>query len=174
MLNFFAKLCFTLTAVAPALGAAAIVAYAAHGSVAWAAAFGTVAVLCLLLLWLFLCIVKRQIPEASLQATSIEFADQRVLEFLLAYMLPVFSATSLDSMYGSLLLTVYSLVIVGIAIMKGNVFQFNPIMAMLGYHFYCVTSASNIQYLVVSRKTYHRAARTIRYKALSDYMFLEV
>jgi hypothetical protein len=109
MLSSFAKWSFTLTAIAPALGAAAIISASSHGAWGWCAAFATSAILAVLISCLLLHFVRSYIEQSTLEIDGIEQADQKSLEFLLAYLLPVFSATSLDKLAGSLSLTIYSL-----------------------------------------------------------------
>jgi MFS family permease len=85
-----AKWCLTLTAVSPALGAAAIVAVVSHGSWVWGIAFGIAALLSALISYLVILFVGRWVQKEALNITDAEQADQKVLEFLLAYLLPVF------------------------------------------------------------------------------------
>src|SRR4051812_8864176 len=98
--------------MAPALGAAAIVAVSSHGAWTWGIAFGVVAILSILISCLLLRFVQNNSPRETLHCKEIEHADQQVLEFLLAYVLPLFSATCLESKPGAIVLTIYSLAVV--------------------------------------------------------------
>jgi len=173
-MNAIARLCFTLTAVAPALGAAAIVAFTQHDSALWGWCLVAAAVAASIASWGFVKVVQARQPRHILKVTEIEQADDRVLEFLLAYLLPVFSGTSLSDMTGSAWLTGYSLAFVAIVVAAGNVFQFNPILAICGYHFYVVKSDAGMSYLLISKSPFHRADREITYADVTEYIRLEV
>lgn len=172
--NYIARLCFTLTAIAPSLGAAAIVSVAVHKSWGWGAGFAISGLGAVLLSFLILAFIRKYVQREALEIIEIEQADQRVLEFLLAYMLPVFSGVSIQTMTGSLALTIYSLLIVALTVVHGNMFQFNPVLALFGYHFYVVRSSNRINYLVISKSNFHKADRTITCKRISEYIRLDV
>lgn len=108
-----------------------------------------------------------------MHVNDVEPADQRVLEFLIAYLLPVFSSANLPNLAGSIILSSYSLLIVLLIVANGNMFQFNPVLSMMGYHFYIVTSDRGIEYLLISKRALHKGDRDISYKRLSEYVFLD-
>lgn len=174
MLSNFARWCFALTALAPALGAAAIIAVSSHGSWAWGAGFATAGLLTIALSYLLLEFVHKYAQVSTLRIVEVEQADKHVLEFLVAYLLPVFSATTLTSMTGSIVLTIYSLVIVAATVVHCNIFQFNPVLVLFGYHFFTVKSVDGIGYLVISKTNFHKAERTIACKVIGEYIRLEV
>jgi MFS family permease len=171
--SYFAKLCITFTAMAPALGAAAIISVSAHDSWEWGIAFGVAAVLSVFITVLVLGFVQKYSPKETLHCTEINHADQKVLEFLLAYVLPLFSATSLDSKTGATVLTIYSLIVVILTVVHGNIFLFNPVLALLGYHFYEAKDRHGIKYVLITKKAYHKAERDVVCKKLGEYLRLE-
>lgn len=174
MLSCFAKWCFTATAVAPALGAASIIALSSYKSWPICIGFAVAALLSVVITFLLMAFVKKQVQQSHLVVDSVDQADQKVLEFLLAYLLPVFSATSLTSVTGSLALTIYSLVIVFLTVAHGNILQFNPVLAMFGYHFYEVRSEKGIAYLLITRRKIHKAKHALVCKHITDFIVLDV
>jgi hypothetical protein len=63
---------------------------------------------------------------------------------------------------------------VAFTVVTGNIFQFNPVLMLFGYHFYVAKSADGISYLVISRQKYHKATRQLTCKAIGDYIRLDV
>ena len=122
---------------------------------------------------LVLLFVRQRVQREPLNVTEIRAADEKTLEFLLAYLLPTFSGVSLAKLESSVALTLYSLVIVLLVVGHGKIFQFNPVLALFGYHFY-VVKANDVDYLLVSRKSYHRAQANLTVKKIADYMYLDV
>jgi len=173
MLSWFAKFCFTVTAVAPACGAAAIAATFQHKNYGWGAAWVAVGLLSLAVSWMIVTFAKRWVEIQTLDVVEIEQADQRVLEFLIAYSLPLLSSVSLSDFAGSIALTLYSLLIVSLIIATGNMFQFNPVLLVMGYHFYAIKSKSGIPYLLITKKNIHKANRMIHFKKMTEYVLLE-
>src|SRR4051812_48181400 len=100
-----------MTAVSPAFGAAAIMAYLVHNSPIWGFSFLIIGVLCALISYLVIQFIGQYVPNEPLKIIDLEMPDQKVLEFLIAYLLPVFPSANLTNMLGSLVLTAYSLLI---------------------------------------------------------------
>ncbi|MGC1274025.1 MAG: hypothetical protein WBC44_09985 [Planctomycetaceae bacterium] len=173
-MNKIARACFTLTAIAPAFGAAAIVAFTQHNAPLWGYCLIIAGLGSAIASWGLVAVVRARMPRRIFKVTEIDQVDDRVLEFLLAYLLPVFSGTSLTDMTGSVLLTAYSLVFVAAVIAASNVFQFNPVLALCGYHFYVVKSDAGMSYLLISKSDFHKAEREITYADVTGYIRLEV
>jgi hypothetical protein len=159
--------------MAPSIGAAAIVSVASFNSWGWGIGFAAAAILSIVLTFFLLKFVQDYVAIETLHCKEIEHADQQVLEFLLAYVLPLFSATSMNSKGGAVVLTLYSLAVVVLTVVHGNIFLFNPVLALLGYHFYEAKDEQGIKYLLITKKAYHKAERDVRCKRLGEYLRLE-
>lgn len=173
MLSWFAKWCFTFTAISPAFGSAAITAIFVHDNWPWGITWAVIGFVTVAIAVLLIRFVRKYVQTSSMHVTDVKPADQRVLEFLIAYLLPIFSSASLSGMAGSIILTTYSLLIISLIVANGNMFQFNPVLSMMGYHFYIVTSNKGIDYLLISKRAFHKGDRYIFYKQLSEYVFLD-
>lgn len=173
MLSWFAKWCLAFTAISPAFGSAAITAIFVHDNWQWGIAWTVTGLVTVAIAGLLIRFAKNHVQTSSMHVNDVEPADQRVLEFLIAYLLPVFSSANLPNLAGSIILSSYSLLIVLLIVANGNMFQFNPVLSMMGYHFYIVTSDRGIEYLLISKRALHKGDRDISYKRLSEYVFLD-
>lgn len=173
MPNLLAKYLLAVTAVSPAFGAAAILAVAKYESWAWAASFASAGILSAAITLLVIGHIGRTVAREPLAVKEIELADQKVLEFLLAYLLPIYGSNNLTSPAGSMILVLYSLLVVSVVAVQGNVFQFNPVLTLAGYHFYVAATADKTKYLVISRRAFHAGERTLLVRPISSYIYLE-
>ena len=173
MPNFIAKYLLAITAVSPAFGAASILAFTNYHSWGWG--FGLIlaglssAFISLAVIWF----IKRRVASEPLAINEIELADQKVLEFMLAYLLPIYSSNNLTNPAGSFALVLYSLAVVSVVVVQGNIFQFNPVLSLAGYHFYIATKTDKVKYLVIAKSDFHKGERTLKVKKVSEFIFLE-
>jgi hypothetical protein len=61
-----------------------------------------------------------------------------------------------------------------LVIVHGNIFQFNPVLAFFGYHFYVVKSGEKISYLLITKNIFHTSERTLTVKKISEYIYLDI
>jgi hypothetical protein len=131
VLSWFAKWCLAFTAISPAFGSAAITAIFVHDNWQWGIAWTVTGLVTVAIAGLLIRFAKNHVQTSSMHVNDVEPADQRVLEFLIAYLLPVFSSANLPNLAGSIILSSYSLLIVLLIVANGNMFQFNPVLSMM-------------------------------------------
>lgn len=169
MFNTLAKWLLTSTAIAPVALTYAWVAYQAGK---WKLALGLV-VLCVVLvvvaLWL-LRVARTQIERVDFKAETVEAADNENVAFLLLYMLPLFTA-SIDNLTWQV--WVPAVLIFAVITATGYSYHFNPLLGMMGWHFYKVTTPEGITYVLITKKQLRNAAEQLQVGQLTEYILLD-
>ena len=170
MLNWLAKLLLTSTAIAPVLITYAWVAYQANET--WQAAFLLGA--CLLLI--FICILmlrysKKHLERVKFSATTVEAADRENMGFLLLYLLPLFTAqfTALNWQ-----VWVPAIITFAEVVATGYSYHFNPLLGLMGWHFYKVSTKEGVTYVLVTKRQLRNATETIEVGQLTEYIVIDV
>lgn len=170
MLNWLAKLLLTSTAIAPVLLTYAWVAYQEGGNKQALTLLGLSAFL------LFLCLGLLQYAKAHLErlkfsATTVEAADRENMGFLLLYLLPLFTAQ-----FSSLNWQVWVPAIITFAgvVATGYSYHFNPLLGLLGWHFYKVSTREGVTYVLITKKQLRNATEAIEVGQLTEYIVIDV
>jgi hypothetical protein len=170
MLNKFAKVMLVSTSLAPVLGAFGMVSYS-EGKPAWATVQWFVyAGLLLALCWLVLRFARTNGEKEMLLITSLRSADKEVLTFLLVYLLPLVARDALP--VAKIETTIYVFVIIAWAMYHSNAFYFNPLLGLLGYHFYEVASADGMSHMLITGRTIRKPSGNLEVVQLFDYTYL--
>lgn len=167
MLRFLPKLLLVATAFAPVMVTFAIVFWfegqrgLALGLIGGAglAVFVCVAVIKL---------AARQLAKNTVAIKSIKPADKEIVGFVLAYLLPLARGSQFDGVPMMVVLVVFFLVV-----MTSNAYQVNPLLSLIGYHFYEVT-IEDVGYTLISRRNLHNSKTIKSVVCLTDYMLLDV
>lgn len=173
MLNKVAKFLLVSSSLSPVLGAIAVNQYSQGASsyvwIGWTAA----ALLLLFLCWAMLLYAATQVQNDLLSVREFERNDKEVLAFLLAYLLPFVSAKSM-AFTGDLLTGGYILVIIFLVFGHAGAFQFNPVMGLLGYHFYAVKDRSGISKLLISKVELTKVGEDLKTVRLAHGVYLHI
>ncbi len=155
MLNRLAKFLLVGTSLSPILGAVAVNKIS-HGE-SWTAwlPWLVVALLLVLICWGLLAYAARNAQKHTFRITQFEGTDKEVLAFLLAYLLP-FVASEKMTFAGDWLTGTYILTIIFLVVVHSGTLHFNPVMGLLGYHFYNVKNGEGVPQLLISRAELHR------------------
>lgn len=170
MLSKLAKLLLTSTAIAPVLFTYAYVAFTsgAKKQAIWLALLGAAL--------FFLCVVllaycSRTLEQIDFKMTTAEVADRENIGFLLLYLLPLFTSS-----FSSLNWNVWvpAVVVFGGVVATGYSYHFNPLLGLLGWHFYKVGTVEGITYVLITKKQLRRAAGSIRVGQLTEYIVIDL
>lgn len=170
MLNWLAKLLLTSTAIAPVLITYAWVAYQSDKE--WQAVFLLVA--CLLLIAICVLMLrysKKHLERVKFSATAVEAADRENMGFLLLYLLPLFTAqfTALNWQ-----VWVPTIIIFGAVVATGYSYHFNPLLGIMGWHFYKASTKEGVTYVLVTKRQLRRATETIEVGQLTEYIVIDI
>lgn len=172
MLNTFAKFLLVATSLAPILGAVAVNQLARDEPwtqwVCWLAA----ALLLVILCWAMLRYTAGNAQKHLFHIKEFERNDQEVLAFLLAYLLPFVSAENM-AFTGEWLTGAYILGIIFLVIAHAGAFHFNPVMGLLGYHFYAVKNGDGVSNLLISKNELRRPGRDLQTVRLAHHIYLQ-
>lgn len=171
MLNLLAKFLLVATSLSPVLGAIAVNQISrAEGWRVWVP-WLIVALVLVLLCWGLLKYSAKKIQKEIFHIREFERSDQEVLAFLFAYLLPFVTASNL-SFTGDWLTGAYILGIIFLVIAHAGAFHFNPVMGLLGFHFYAVKDGQGVSHLLISRKTIRRPGKDVETVRLAQNILL--
>jgi hypothetical protein len=167
MLRVLPKLLLVTTAFAPVMLTSAIVSFNKNemtaGFLLVAATMGAVAV-CILVMNR----AAQKLPRNPVTIKSIKPGDKEIIGFVLAYLLPFARGNQFEALPLVVALGVFFLVV-----MTSNAYHTNPLLGLLGYHFYEIT-IDEVGYILVSRRNLHDTANIQKVVSLTDYMLLDV
>ena len=164
----------TLSSVAP-IGLVLVAGLLWAGQLTWylAIMIGAPVLLLSALTLLLIAWVPTRIPVSVLAVAEVKSADRDVLAFLLAYALPVLAvrnAQDLSSFNAGAALALVALFI--IVIYRLNLMHVNPLLGLVGFHFYEVKAKSGRTYLYVG-KSLGSDGDELRVRMLSPDVCLE-
>lgn len=155
MLNTFAKFLLVSTSLSPLLGAVAVNQFArGEPAMRWGP-WLAVALLLVFLCWALLYYAAHNAQRHDFRIKEFERNDKEVLAFLVTYLLP-FLSTEKMGFAGDWLTGVYVLLIIFLVIAHAGAFHFNPVMGLLGYHFYAVKNDEGVSQLLISKAELRR------------------
>lgn len=170
MLSTIARLILTATAIAPVSFTYAWVAYMQGERLIalMALAVGAVAVLACLFV---LGYSRKQLEALPFEAKEIEPADAENIGFMLLYLLPLFT-NKIDTLSWDLWVPV--IVIFGVVVATGYGYHFNPLLGILQWHFYKITSRDGVTYVLITKKHIRTAANRLTVGQLTEYILLDI
>ncbi|WP_211530971.1 hypothetical protein [Methanocalculus chunghsingensis] len=171
MLNTFAKLLLVATSLSPILGAVAVSKFSRGDPLTHWLLFVALAIILIALCWGLLYWSEQKLPVNCLIIKKFENNDKETLAFLLAYLLPFISGENL-LFTGEWMTGVYILCLIVLTIMHAGAFHFNPVMGLLGYHFYAVTDSGDFSILLISREIIRKTGKEINVVQLSYNIYL--
>jgi len=171
MLNKFAKFLLVATSLSPILGAVAVNQYSLDKPlsvwVPWLAA----ALLLIFICWALLQYSAKNGQTQDVLIEQFESNDKEVLSFLVAYLLPFISAKDM-AFDGQWLTGAYIIAVIFLVIVHANVIHFNPVMGLLGYHFYGIRNSDGKSQLLISQAELNRTGNTIKTVRLAHNIYL--
>jgi putative Mn2+ efflux pump MntP len=171
MLSSFARFLLVATSLSPVLGAVAVNQVARHESVARWGGWLAAALLLVLLCWALLQYAAKNAQKHQFHIKEFERNDKEVLAFLLAYLLPFVSSDNM-AFTGEWLTGAYIIAIITLVIAHADAFQFNPVMGLLGYHFYSVKNGDGVSHLLISKEELRRPNKDIHTVRLAHGIYL--
>ena len=130
-----------------------------------------VAIFLILISALFLFVVFSRLQKYTIKLTSAETADQENIAFLLLYVSPLFTG-DIDTLNFSIAIPVVILFL--IVVMSGNNYHFNPLLNMMGWHFYKVDTPDSVSRVLISRRSIRNVVNDVKVVQLTDYVIMEV
>lgn len=171
MLNTFARFLLVSTSLSPLLGGVAVNQFAHGEPVSRWGAWLAVAILLVFLCWALLQYAATNAQQHQIHIKEFERNDKEVLAFLVTYLLP-FLSTEKMGFAGDWLTGAYVLAIIFLVIAHAGAFHFNPVMGLLGYHFYAVKDGDGVSDLLISKDELRRPDRDVKSVRLAHGIYL--
>lgn len=171
MLGRLVKFLLVLTAVAPIMLTWAFAHWRAHGVRGEQAAAIVIAGLLAVLCALIILGAEQQLPRHSFQAASLKHSDSEVVGFLVAYLLPLVSTRAGDFDYA--ILAFVSLLLAAV-VWASESYSFNPLLTLLGFHFYEVENTDGVSYMLITKRDIRRCRDIDAIAELSRSVLLDL
>lgn len=171
MLSKFAKIALTATSIAPVFITLWFVKFSNNWYWGDGIEYLIITMFLTLICWGLLSLSRKRLQKLPLVINSVKTADNEMIGFIVAYLLPLINKSSLDVDIRVLIFVIFLLFLV---IITSNSYHFNPLIGLLGYHFYEVTLSSGVSFVLLSQRNI-RDCKSIQYVVhLSEYMIMEV
>ncbi len=131
-----------------------------------------VTILLILVCWLLLLYAARNIEKSKFTVKEFERSDKEVLAFLLTYLLPFLASDKLE-FSGEWITGAYILLVIFLSVSHADAVHFNPVMGLLGYHFYSVKDGDGVPYLLISKDTLRRPDSELSVVRLTNCIYLQ-
>lgn len=171
MLNTFAKFLLVSTSLSPLLGAVAVNQFARGEPASRYGVWVAVALLLIFVCWAVLRYAAKNAQQHAYHIQEFERNDKEVLAFLITYLLP-FLSTEKMGFAGDWLTGSYVLLIIFLVIAHAGAFHFNPVMGLLGYHFYAVKNENGVSHLLISTAEFRRPGQEVQTVRLAHNIYL--
>lgn len=112
-------------------------------------------------------LARKNLARHRIVVKSIKPADKELVGFVLAYLLPLARGSLFEGFPLLVVLTVFFLVI-----MTSNAYHTNPLLGLLGWHFYEVV-IDDVGYVLVSRRNLHNVRAVKDVVTITEYMILD-
>ncbi|WP_303713281.1 hypothetical protein [Brevundimonas naejangsanensis] len=170
MLNAFSRILLTSTALAPVGFTYAWVAWTQGMNQSAVLIAGSSAILVLLcVILLYLC--KKSLPVSDFQPATIEPADHENTAFLLLYVMPLFTS-QFDTLEWKFWIP--TVVIFGLITATGYSYHFNPLLGLMGWHFYKTQSPEGVTFVIITKKHLRSPSSKIRVGQLTEYILIDM
>jgi hypothetical protein len=167
MLNFLPKLLLVATAFAPVMVTFAVVLWFEGRKELAGGLFAGAVVAVIVCVSVITCAAKK-LSANPVTIKEIKPADKEIVGFVIAYLLPLARGSQFDGVPMFVVLIVFFLVV-----MTSNAYHTNPLLGLIGYHFYEV-KIDDVGYTLLSRRNLHNTRSIKTVVNLTDYMLLDV
>jgi hypothetical protein len=170
MFSALAKFLLVLSAIAPVgLVYAWVMFREGQSSIALGILTGSVVlIVCCAVL---LSKAKKLLERFSFKLSTVEAADRENIAFMLLYLSPLFT-----SEFGQLNfdLLIPTLIIFALMTATGYNYHFNPLLGLIGWHFYKVSSAEGVSYVLLTKKKIYNTSQISNVGQLTDYILIDL
>jgi hypothetical protein len=171
MLSKFAKLALVATSFAPVLLTLGWIRFLDGKLWPEAVSYGVCAVLTVGLCLLLIRASRTRLEAIPFRPKSVSTADAEIVGFVLAYLLPFIDAAGVSIRPGVFW---FVMGLLALAVWSTNSYHVNPVLGMLGFHFYEVTVEGDITFVLITRKNLRETGKITEVVQLTEYMVLEL
>ncbi|MCI2023588.1 MAG: hypothetical protein LKJ63_03175 [Acetobacter fabarum] len=114
---------------------------------------------------------RTSLERFPLNITSVEPADRENIAFMLLYLSPLFTS-ELGQININLLIP--TLFIFTLLTATGYNYHFNPLLGLVGWHFYKVESTEGVTYVLITRKQLRNTSTINHVGQLTEYILIDL
>jgi hypothetical protein len=125
------------------------------------------------LVLIFLIIVslaKSQLEVLKISIEEIKTADNETVSFIIVYLLPLANGVTENL---NIPILIFVAIFFFFIVLSTNSYHFNPLINLVGYHFYEAKVKGGITYILLSRKNVSTSKSIKEVYHLTEYMILE-
>jgi hypothetical protein len=170
MFSSLAKLMLSLTAMSPVALTWAIADYGKQGYCArQLVAIGIAALLTIGCVGL-LHVACETLTKVTFVVEELKAVDNEVVAYIVTYLFPLVSPSGDISLPAQ----TFVLVLLAFILSTSNAFTFNPMLSLIGYHFYEVKCSSGVSYLLLSKNNITDVKTIKKVGRLSKHLMLDL
>ena len=170
MLSHLANVLFTATALAP-VG----LAYGVMALLDCSYAEGSAILLICTFLWVvciaLLRVARKTLEQFALRPRSVELVDRESLGIMVLYLFPLFRASFADLHW--YMLIPFGVIFLSLVVTSQD-HHFNPLLNLLGWHFYKVDTTEGVSYVLITKRKIRNANEEITVGQLTNYTLIDV
>jgi len=121
--------------------------------------------LCLLVL----CCAKKCLGEMTFRPATVEPVDGESLGFILIYLLPLIT----NDLATDGLALLCAAVLLCVMVAASYNYHFNPLLSLLGYHFYKATVTRGVTHILITRQPIHKPDEDLRVVKLAQCVLIQ-
>jgi hypothetical protein len=170
MLSSTARFIFSLAALSPVALTWAIADFGQRG---WQLSQGIIffcALLLALICGLVLLDARRRLTRISFAVVEVKAVDNEVVAYVVAYLFPLVTPAPLLHSYS----LIFIFALLAVVMSSSHAFTFNPLLTLMGYHFYEVKCSSGVSYLVLSKRDVTDVKLIRSVGRLSNFLMLDL
>lgn len=170
LVSRLAKLLLVLTGFSPVLITHAFVLWIRDRFHPWGWVLLAITCLLVIICALLLRAARMRLGRVPIQVEALKTADKELLGFLLSYVLPLANASApqVDARVLG-----FVLVLLVTVVWTTHAYHFNPLLGLLGYHFFEVATKDKVTYVLLTRKNLTNGAGVTSVVMLTDYILLD-
>lgn len=123
------------------------------------------AVILLFVLKIIINLAKEKLQVIEISVIEISNADKESIIFIFTYLIPLLNI--------DIPMLLFLLVLFFIIILTTNIYHFNPILGVLGYHQYEIKLKDGSTFILITKKTLFYSKQIVEVVQITNYMLLE-
>lgn len=113
---------------------------------------------------------RARLGRIACQVEEIKTADKEIVAYVLTYLAPL---TTLGQQGLDPSVAAFVAVFLLAVVWTSHSYHFNPLLSLAGYHFYEITDATRVSYVLITRRSLRQARHLATVVQLSEYILLD-
>ena len=170
MFSRLIKTLLIISAIAPVGLVYAWVSFRA-GKVDWAVGLVVGCSLLIIICVSLLRKARRTLERFTFYPESVEAADRENIAFMLLYLSPIFTSKLGEINLNVIVPTMFIFLLLTAT---GYSYHFNPLLGLVGWHFYKVSSREGVTYVLITRRELKSTKQITQVGQLTEYILMDL